>query len=44
MVGWYHQLSGHVFEYTPGVGDGHGGLTRCSPRGRKDSYMTERLN
>ena len=22
MVGWHHQLSGHEFEWTPGVGDG----------------------
>ena len=25
MVGWHHQLSGHEFEWTPGVGDGQGG-------------------
>ena len=22
MVGWHHQLNGHEFESTPGVGDG----------------------
>ena len=22
MVGWHHQLNGHGFEQTPGVGDG----------------------
>ena len=22
MVGWHHQLNGHEFEETPGVGDG----------------------
>ena len=22
MVGWHHQLDGHEFEQTPGVGDG----------------------
>ena len=22
MVGWHHQLDGHEFEETPGVGDG----------------------
>ena len=27
-----------------GVGDGQGGLACCSPRGRKDSDTTERLN
>ena len=21
-IGWHHQLNGHEFEYTPGVGDG----------------------
>ena len=26
MVGWYHQLNGHGFGWTPGVGDGQGGL------------------
>ena len=24
MVAWYHQLNGHEFEYTPGVGNGQG--------------------
>ena len=44
MVGWHHQLDGHEFEQTPGVGDGQGSLTYCSPWGRKESDMTERLN
>jgi len=26
MVGWYHRLDGHGFGWTPGVGDGQGGL------------------
>ena len=26
MVGWYHQLNGHEFGWTSGVGDGQGGL------------------
>ena len=30
MVGWYHQLDGHGFGWTPGVGDGQGGLACCS--------------
>ena len=29
MVGWHHRLDGLEFEYTPGVGDGQGGLV-CS--------------
>ena len=30
MVGWPHQLKGHGFGWTPGVGDGQGGLECCS--------------
>ena len=41
MVGWHHQLNGHEFEYTPGVGDGKGSLASCSPWGRKKSDTTE---
>ena len=26
MAGWHHQLDGHEFELTLGVGDGQGGL------------------
>ena len=44
MVGWYHQLSGHEFEWTLGVGDGQGGLACCSPWGCKELDTTERLN
>ena len=29
MAGWYHQLNGHEFEWTLGVGDGQGGLACC---------------
>ena len=43
MAGWHHQLNGHEFEWTLGVGDGQGGLVCC------DSWvaeldMTEQLN
>ena len=31
MIGWHHRLDGHEFEWTPGVGDGQGGLACCSP-------------
>ena len=44
MVRWHHRLYGHEFEQTPGVGDGQGSLVCCSPWGRKESDMTERLN
>ena len=40
MVGWYHQVNGHEFEWTPGVGDGQGGLVCCSPWGCKELGMT----
>ena len=44
MVGWHHQLSGHGFGWTLGVGDGQGGLACCGPWGHKEWDMTERLN
>ena len=44
MVGWHHRLNGHEFEQAPGDGDGQESLMRCSPWGRKESDMTERLN
>ena len=44
IVGWHHWLDGHEFKQAPGVGDGQGGLMCCSPWGRKESDMTERLN
>ena len=43
-VGWHHQLNGHEFEKTQGVGDGQGGLACCSPWGHKESDTTEQLN
>ena len=44
MVGWHHQLNGHGFGWTPGVGDGQGGLACCGSRGRRESDTTEHLN
>ena len=44
MVGWHHGLSGHESEQTLGDGEGQGSLACCSPRGHKESDMTERLN
>ena len=43
MVGWCHRLDGHRFGWTPGVGDGQGGLV-CCDWGHKESDTTERLN
>ena len=44
MAGCHHRLDGHEFEWTPGVGDGQGGLECCDSWGCKESDMTERLN
>ena len=44
MAGWHHRHDGHEFEWTPGVGDGQGGLACCDSWGRKESDTTERLN
>ena len=44
MVGWHHQLNGHGFGWTPGVGDGQGSLACCGSWGRKELDMTVRLN
>ena len=44
MVGWSHQLNGHEFEWTPGVGDGQGTLVCCGPWGHRESATTERLS
>ena len=44
MVGSHHQLDGHVFEQAPGDSGGQRSLVCCSPRGCKQSEMTEQLN
>ena len=44
VAGWHHWLDGHESEWTPGVGDGQGGLVCCDSWGRKELDMTERLN
>ena len=44
MAGWHHWLDGRESEWTPGVGDGQGGLACCDSWGHKESDMTERLN
>ena len=41
---WHHRLNGHEFGWTPGAGDGQGGLACCDSQGRKESDTTERLN
>ena len=44
MAGWHHRLDGREFEWTPGVGDGQGGLACCGSWGLKKLDTTERLN
>ena len=43
MAGWHHWFNGRESEWTPGVGDGQGGLACCNSWGRKESDTTERL-
>ena len=44
MAGWHHGLDGCESEWTPGAGDGQGGLACYDSWGRKESDTTERLN
>ena len=44
MAGWHHQHDGHEFGWTPGVGDGQGGLACCCSWGCKELDTTKRLN
>ena len=44
MAGWHHWLDRCESEWTPGVGDGQGGLACCDSWGRKESDTTEQLN
>ena len=43
MAGWHHWLDGREFEWTPGVGDGQGGLACCDSWCLKELDMTEPL-
>ena len=44
MAGWHHGLDGCESEWTPGVGEGRGGLVCCDSRRLKESDTTEWLN
>ena len=44
MAGWHHWLDGRESQWTPGVGDGQGGLACCGSWGGKESDTTEQLN
>ena len=43
MAGWHHWLNGCESEWTPGVGDGQGGLACFDSWGLKESDTTEWL-
>ena len=44
MAGWHHRLNAYEFGWTPGAGDGQGGLVCCGSWGRRESDTAERLN
>ena len=44
MVRKHHQLNGHEFEQTLGIGEGQGNLVCCSPWGHKELDMMRQLN
>ena len=44
MAGWHHWLDGRESEWTPGDGDGQGGLACCDSWDHKESDTTEQLN
>ena len=43
MAGWHHWLNGRESEWTPGVGDGQGGLACCDSWGHRvgHDWVTE---
>jgi len=43
MSGWHHWLDGCESQWTPGAGDGQGGLACCDSWGHKESDTTDRL-
>ena len=44
MAEWHHRLDAQEFGWTPGIGDGQGGLACCDSWGGKESATTEQLN
>ena len=38
ITGWHHGLDGRESEWTPGVGDGQGGLASCDSWGHKERH------
>ena len=44
MAGWHYRLDGREFGWTPGVGDGQGGLACCDSWDHKELDTIEQLN
>ena len=44
VTGWHHWLNGHLFQWTPGVDDGQGGLVCCDSWVFKESDMIKWVN
>ena len=44
MAGWHHRLNRYECEQPLRDGERQGSLVCCSPRGHKESDMTERLD
>ena len=44
MTGWRHWLNGRESEWTPGDGDGQGGLVCCNSQGRKQNLVISYLS
>ena len=44
IVEWHHRLNEYEFEQTLGDSEGQGSQECCSPWGRKELDMTERMN
>ena len=44
MAGWHHCLDGCESEWTPGDGDGQGGLVCCNSQGRKQNLVISYLS
>ena len=43
-AGWHHWINVHEFEWTPGAGDGQGGLACCDSWDHRESDTNEQLN
>ena len=44
MAGWHHRLDGREFGWTPGVGEGQGGLACCGSQGGRELEAPECLH